>query len=103
MEQGDGLHIPLDGNSSFQSRFAVNSVPAVPLVTVVWFLACFSVGRNLRRRNPLPANAYRFPAEEDNIDWVEYRFRLIIQKMVAVILILLIVLLFQLYPVKKQQ
>lgn len=69
-----------------------------------WYVAlCFSVGRNLRRRNPFRANAYRFPAEEDNIDWVEYRFRLVIQKMVVVILILLIVLLFQLYPVKKQQ
>lgn len=37
------------------------------------------------------------------MDWVEHRFRLVIQKMVVVILILLIVLLFQLYPDKKKQ
>lgn len=61
------------------------------------------MGHNLRRRNPFRADANRFLGEEDNIDWVEYRFRLVIQKMVVVILILLIVLLFQLYPVKKQQ
>lgn len=69
-------------------------------VTVV---VLFPVGRNLRRRHPFRANAYHFQTEEENMDWVEYRFRLVIQKMAVVILILLIVLLFQLYPVKKQQ
>lgn len=94
MEKGDGLHIPLDGNSL---AFAIHSVPVMFGDSRVLLRPFPPVGRNLRQRNPFRANTYRFPAEEDDIVWVEYRFKLVIQKMVVVILILLVMLLFQLY------
>lgn len=93
MEQGDGLHITTDGRKFIiLSRFTLKCIPLKYLVTVIFF-SCFSVRQDVRQRNRVQANVYRFHVNEDNFEWAEYRLKILELIMVFLVLVLVVLLL----------
>lgn len=48
---------------------------------------------NIRQRNQVQANVYRFHVNEDNSEWAEYRLKILEMIMIFLVLIVVVLLL----------
>lgn len=48
---------------------------------------------NIRQRNQVQANVYRFHVNENNVEWAEYRLKILEMIMIVLVLIVVILLL----------